>query len=83
MPAWLQPGDIVTLPAWATGLTLEPGAYVVAALEGDDALLCQAGEDAAGDLVAVGEPVRIGWPELGYFAIVAGTRETGYYRRTI
>jgi len=73
MARWLEPGDVVTLPEWATGLTLPPGAYVVAALEGDDALLAPAGENTAGDLVAVGEPVRIGWPELGYYALIAGT----------
>lgn len=72
MPAWLEPGDVIVLPAWADGLTLPPGAYVVTAIDGDDAYMAVAGEDAGGELVAVGDPVRIGWPELGYFAMIAG-----------
>ncbi len=70
----IHAGDIVVLPSWAVGLELEPGAYVVTAVDGDDALLAAAGEDDDGELVAVGDPVRIGWPELGYFAMVAGTK---------
>lgn len=72
MPAWLQSGDIVTLPEWATGLTLPPGAYVVVDLDGDDVLLAVAGEDEDGKLIPTGNSVRIGWPELGYFALIAG-----------
>ena len=65
--AWLKPGDVVWLPVWRTGLLLEPGAYIVTTLDGDDAFLAPVGEDEAGTLVPAGEPVRVGWPELGYF----------------
>jgi len=50
MPAWLEPGDVIVLPAWADGLTLPPGAYVVTAIDGDDAYMAVAGEDAGGEL---------------------------------
>ena len=48
-------------------MLLELGAYVVTALDGNDAFLAPAGEDEAGDIVPAGESVRVGWPERGYF----------------